>query len=343
MKSGGQGNEALAEGAQQYPPTPDRFNRAPQPASPEDMQGMGSAPQSSSQYTPPQPVPEEEPSMGGNRGVADIPNYPRENPLFDEDQPQQAAAKEAEQEAVAQPVFHDNPAFDEKTSGQASFGSPMISNRSSTQAPTQQSTYESSPQVSERTAEPHSGFEDPVQHNERMTTSLDIPPVFDPNNIQPTNQGQQYSETIASGPPAIAPQSVNPPAEQEVGYGMASGQPELQRQLSEPREIPYEERVSTAPATNDRQVFDNGMFEQQGGEEACGNQSSMLAGQREHPSEAVTAANAAVEEEVMYRRQPEVESETVSNAAQDGRAPVQVPFEQQGLLPQAQTTQVGIC
>lgn len=297
-------------------------------------QSMGSATHSSRQFTPPQPVPEEEPAVGDNRGVIDIPNYPRENPLFDEDQPQQAVQEEA---VVAQPVFHDNPAFDGKSSGQASLGSPMIPNRSPTQAP---GTYESSAPVSERQAQPHSGFEDSIEHSEPQTSLdvIDIPPVFDPSNIsaergrsdiprQLTTPGQHPSQTLASGPPAIAPQSVNTAADREAAFGSAPGQTQLD---SESLDSPREEQVTTAPVAAEPQLYDNSTFEQEGqrGEQPYSD-SSMLSGQREHPSEAVTAANAAVEEEVMNRRQPEAETETVSNAAEDGRAPVQQPFEQQ--------------
>ena len=313
-------------------------------------QGLDSATPSSRQFTPPQPVPEEEPSVGGNMGVHDIPNYPRENPLFDEGQPQQAVQEEA---AVAQPVFHDNPAYDGKSSGQASLGSPMIPNRSLTQAP---GTYESSPQVPERQAQPHSGSEGPVEHSGPRTSLdvIDIPPEFDPNNIstehggsdmprQLTTPGQDFSETLASGPPAIAPQSVNTAADQEAAYGLASGQPELH---SESQGIPRNEGVTAGAVTAEPWVY-NGTFEQEGqrGEQPYGD-SSMLSGQREHPSEAVTAANAAVEEEVMNRRQPQAETETISNAAEDGRPPVQQPFQQQQqVVPQSGNgpTHVSIC
>ena len=268
-------------------------------------QGMGSATHNSRQFTPPQPVPEEEPSMGDNRGVTDIPNYPRENPLFDEDQPQQAVQEEA---AVAQPVFHDNPAYDGKSSGQASLGSPMIPNRSSTQAP---GAYESSPQRSERQAQPHSGFEDPVEHSGPHTSLdvIDIPPVFDPSNT------------------AAAPQFVNTAADQEAGFGSAPGQTQLD---FESLDSPREEGATTAPVTAEPQVYDNSTFEQEGqrGEQPYSD-SSVLSGQGEHSSAAVTAANAAVEEEVMNMRQPQAETETVSNAAEDGRAPEQQPLEQQ--------------
>ena len=357
-KSGGQGTEALAQGALHYPATPDRFNRAPQPASPDDMQAVGSAPQglasaahSSRQFTPPQSVPEEEPSMAGDRGANDIPNYPRENPLFDEDQPQQAVQEEA---VVAQPVFHDNPAYDGKSSGQASVGSPMIPHTGSTQAP---ATYESSPQVSERQAQPHSGFQIPVEHTEPRTSLdvIDIPPVFDPQNSsaehggsdmpsQVTTPGQQPSQALASGPPATTAQSVSTVADQGVASGMASDQSQLD---SESRDIAREEGIPAAPVSSEPQVYDNLTFEQEGqrGQQPSGD-SRIMSGQREHPSEAVTAANAAVEKEVMNRRQPEAETETMSNVAEDGRAPVQQPLEQQqGTVPQSGTgpTQVTKC
>lgn len=282
--------------------------------------------------------------MGGNQGVADIPNYPRENPLFDEDQPQPQQGV-AEESAVQQPVFHDNPAYDEKkSSGQTALGSPMIPNRSSTHTPSQQGTYESPPQVSERQAEPRASLD-----------VIDIPPEFDPNSIsgqqgqsglpnELTAHGQHHSETLASGPPAVTPQSVNTAAGGEAVPGVVSSQPEA---YSESRGVPHEERVTAAPVTAEPQVYDNSTFEQEGQrrEQPYG-EVSMLSGQREHPSEAVTAANAAVEEEVMNRRQPQVESETVSNAAEDGRAPVQQPFEQQqGAVPEAHPgpTQVLVC
>ena len=344
VKSGGQGTAALAEGGEQYPATPDRFNRAPQPASPEDMPVMGAATQGSKQHMPPQPVPEEGPMMGGNSGVADIPNYPRENPLFDEDQPQPQQGV-AEEPAVQQPVFHDNPAYDEKkTRGQAALGSPMIPNRSSTHTPSQQGTYEASPQVSERQAQPRTSLD-----------IIDIPPEFDPSSIsgqqgqsgmprQLTAPGQHPSQTLASGPPAVTPQSVNTAAGGEAAPGVVSSQPEA---YSESRDVPHEERGTAAPVTAQPQVYENSTFEQEGQrrEQPYG-EAGMLSGQREHPSEAVTAANAAVEEEVMNRRQPQVETETVSNAAEDGRAPVQQPFEQQQhAVPEAHTgpTQVLVC
>ncbi|KAL3153612.1 hypothetical protein ABBQ32_013217 [Trebouxia sp. C0010 RCD-2024] len=347
-KSDVQGGGALAEGAHRYPPTPDRFNRAPQPASPEDMQGMspgpqgfGSATPSSSQYRPPQAEFQGGPAPGANMGVADIPNYPRENPLFDEDQPQQAVTKEAEPEPVAQPVFHSNPAFDEKASGQAALGSPMIPNRSPTQSPPQHGgAYEPRTQGAELQAGGHpSTEEDPVQNYARRTTSLDIPPMFDPSSQtypssrpheEPYMPGQFTNQGQAS---AVMPQSVNTAAEQEPAYADAPEQPELHRQLSEPRDVPHEQG-STPAVANKPQVFDNSTFEQQGQRHKEPYGEGYMKGQvaREQPSEAVTAANAAIEEEVMSNRPAQVEAETVSNAAEDGRGPMQQPLKDQGAI-----------
>lgn len=352
-KSGGQGSEALAEGAHRYPPTPDRFNRAPQPASPEDMQGMGSGPQgfgsatpTSSQYHPPQSEFQEGSAVGANMGGADIPNYPRENPLFDEDQPQQAVNKEAEPEPIAQPVFHDNAAFDEKASGQAALGSPMIPNRSPTQTPPQQGgAYEPAPQGAEGQVGGHpSTEEDPVQNYARRTSSLDIPPMFDPSS-QTYSSGPPHEEPYMPGQftnqgqtPAEMPQSVNTAAEREVAYADAPEQPQLHRQLSEPRDVPHE--GFTPAVTNEPQVFDNSTFEQQGREEPYGEGYMQEQVAMKQPSEAVTAANAAVEQEVMSNRPAQVETETVSNAAEDGRGPAQQPFEEQAPIEPAQ---VGVC
>ena len=346
-QSGGQGIQALAEGSQQYPATPDRFSRAPHPASPEDFQdagianqGFGSATQGASQYTPPlsaQPLLEEEAPLSGNKGVSDIPNYPRENPLFDEEQAQQEVSQEAEAEPAAKPVFHDNPAFDEKAANTSSLGSPMIPNRGSFQRQGQQGSYESSPQV-----ESHSGFEEPVQYSDRRTPSIDIPPEFDPNNPQQytpsqteggfesarqvTNQGLQPSETLASGPPATVPQSVTTAAQHEPSFEQERGQPELHRQLSEPHGIPHEETQTVGHVTTEPQLYDNGAFEQQETRHSQPYGESDIHSQREHPSEAVTAVNAAVEEEVMIRSEPQAETE--SNAADDGQVRGQQSFEQ---------------
>lgn len=280
--------------------------------------------------------------MGSNTGVADIPNYPRENPLFDEDQPQHGGAKEEEPEPVAQPVFHDNPAFDEKTSRQPAVGSPMIPSRGSPQGTPQQGggvTYESTFQVPEHLGELRSGMEeeDPVQHNERRTTSLDIPPMFDPSNVQayPSDrpQGGPSMPGQLTNQGHMVPQFVNTAAEQEAVFAAKPAQPELHRQLSEPRDIPHEERV----APNEPQVFDNSTFEQQGQRQEEPYGEGYMQGQREQPSEAVTAANAAVEEEVMNSRSPQAEAEMMSNAAEDGRGPLQQSFEQQGPVPHAET------
>ena len=275
--------------------------------------------------------------MGGNRGVSDIPNYPRENPLFDEEQAQQEVSKEAEAEPAAEPVFHDNPAFDGKAANKSTLGSPMIPNRGASQSQGQQGSYESSPQV-----ESHSGAEDPVQYSEIRTPSIDIPPEFDPNNPQDyvpsrpeggfesarqvTNQGFQPSETHASGPPAVEPQSLNTAAQEQSSFGQEIRQPELHRQLSEPREIPHEETQTAGHVATEPQLFNNGAFEQQETRHGQPYGESDIHTQREHPSQAVTAANAAVDEEVLMRSEPQAETE--SNAADDGQVHGQQSFEQ---------------
>ena len=154
-------------------------------------QGSSFANQGSSQHTAPvsaEPVLEKEPPLEGpplegNRGVSDIPNYPRENPLFDEEHGQQDVNQEAEAEAAPEPVFHDNPAFDQSAAGRSTLGNPLIPNRSSAQNSAQQESYESPSQLSENQVESHSGFEDAHPYVQRAS-SFDIPPEFDPNNPQ---------------------------------------------------------------------------------------------------------------------------------------------------------------
>ncbi|KAL0055654.1 hypothetical protein WJX82_002810 [Trebouxia sp. C0006] len=125
QKPAGQGIQALAQGSEQYPATPERFNRQPHPASPEDVQGMGFAAQGSApsgaavtreaEYNAPAhtgSVHEQEAPLSGSRGFTDIPNYPRENPLFDEEQQQQQQQQQAQQEEAepeAAPKLYENP------------------------------------------------------------------------------------------------------------------------------------------------------------------------------------------------------------------------------------------
>ena len=377
-QAGDQGVQGLAEGAGQFPATPDRFSRAPHPASPEDQQSAGSAVQGfgghSSQQGPMHagPIMEEEPPLQGNTGVADIPNYPRENPLFDEESQQQEVTKKAEPE----PVFHDNPAFDEASIGKPALGSPMIPTRGLNQASSQQGSFESSPQVaqphgeSERESESRFGGAQSAQHATHSTSYLDIPPEFDPNNPQdytPSHpqsfsppqeqlpqQQQHPSESFASGSGGAQPQFLEPEV-QERSYG----QPELHRQLSEPREIPHEENIPAAAFTSQPQVFDNSTFEEQQQqqqqpqqlqqqqfqqqEQGYGQQHRedgmhrQMEEDRQHPSEAVTAANAAVEQEVLIGSEPQAEVETGSNAAEVGHVHEQRAFEQ----PQGMTGVTG--
>ena len=166
----GSGTQALAEGAEQYPATPDRFNRAPQPASPEEVQGLSSALQSSAAHSSAHPhtqgishgadfssrgtderILEQEQPVSANRGVADIPNYPRENPLFVEDQPQQ---QEVEPEAAPEPVFHDNPEFDQSgTTHSSTLGRGLDQPHLSQQR--QNEAYESAPVTETQAAPEH--------------------------------------------------------------------------------------------------------------------------------------------------------------------------------------------
>ena len=232
QKPAGQGIQALAQGSEQYPATPERFNRQPHPASPEDFQGLGSAAQGSApsgaavtreaEYNAPAhsgPVHEQEAPLSGSRGFTDIPNYPRENPLFDEEQQQQQAQQE-EVEPEAAPKFYENPEFDSSgRSVQQSLGSPMIPNRSS---PPQQQTYDS-PAYTEQQNQPQTAHTDGqgLAHSTAgHTSSVEIPPEFDQEQHC---YGQPYESSdmhrALSGRSPVASQAVtaaNDAAGQEV-------------------------------------------------------------------------------------------------------------------------------
>ncbi len=235
QKPAGQGIQALAQGSEQYPATPERFNRQPHPASPEDVQGLGSAAQGSApsgaavnreaEYNAPAhtgSVHEQEAPLSGSRGVTDIPNYPRENPLFDEEQQQQQQAQQEEAEPEAAPKFYENPEFDSSgRSAQQSLGSPMIPNRSSPQQQ-QQQTYDS-PAYTEQQNQPqtaHTDSQGPAHSTAGLTSSVEIPPEFDQELHR---YGQPYESSdmhrALSGPRPAASEAVtaaNDAAGQEV-------------------------------------------------------------------------------------------------------------------------------
>ncbi len=229
QKPAGQGIQALAEGSEQYPATPERLNRQPHPASPEDVQGLGSAAQGAApsgaavtreaEYNAPAPtgpVHEQEAPLSGSRGFTDIPNYPRENPLFDEEQQQQQQQQE-EAEPEAAPKFYENPEFDSSgRSAQQTLGSPMIPNRSS---PQQQQTYDS-PAYTEQQNQPHTDNQGPTHSTAGHTSSVEIPPEFDQEQHR---YGQPYESSdmhrALSGPRPVASEAVtaaNDAAGQEV-------------------------------------------------------------------------------------------------------------------------------
>lgn len=244
QKPAGQGIQALAEGAEQYPATPERLNRQPHPSSPEDFQGLGSAAQGSApsgvavtreaEYNAPAhtgPVHEQEAPLSGSRGFADIPNYPRENPLFDKEQQQQQQQQQEEVEPEAAPKFYENPEFDSSgRSAQQSLGSPMIPNRSS---PQQQQTYDS-PAYTEQQNLPqtaHTGSQGPAHSAAGHTSSLGIPPEFDQEQHR---YGQPYESSdmhrALSGPRPVASEAVtaaNDAAGQEV-LANSSVEPEVE-------------------------------------------------------------------------------------------------------------------
>ena len=90
------------------------------------------------------------------------------------------------------------------------------------------------------------------------------------------------------------------------------------RQLSEPHEIPQEE-ITAGHVTNEPQLYDNSTFEQQETRHAGQSYGQTdIHSQRQNPDEAVTAANAAVEQEVLKQSDPQAEVDSVSNAAEDG-------------------------
>ena len=241
-KAAGQGTWALAQGSEQFPATPDRLNRAPQPASPEDIQGMGSAPQGSAQpsvgavsrqteYNPPvstQPILEQEPPLSGNRGFSDIPNYPRENPLFDEEQQQQQQQDVEPEEAAAEAVFHNNPEFDGNATGQQTFGSPMIPNRGSAQ---QQSF--NSPAYTEERFMPQTQVQD--SGYEQHSSSDGIPPAFDQDQHRyghPYESSEMYTALSGFKPiPSEVVTASNNAVEQEVLVNSAA-QPEANTTIS---------------------------------------------------------------------------------------------------------------
>ncbi|KAL0024099.1 hypothetical protein WJX79_006862 [Trebouxia sp. C0005] len=225
QKPAGQGIQALAEGSEQYPATPERLNRQPHPASPEDVQGVGSAAQGSApsgaavtheaEYNAPAhtvPGHEQEAPLSGSGGVTDIPNYPRENPLFDEEQQQQQQQQETEPEAA--PKFYENPEFDSSgRSAQQTLASPMIPNRSS---PQQQQTYDS-PAYTEQQNQPQTAHIDrqaPAHSTAGHTSSVEIPPESEQEQHRYAVEQEVVAEPVVE---VEAVQTAPPvPVEQEV-------------------------------------------------------------------------------------------------------------------------------
>ena len=266
QKPAGQGIQALAQGSEQYPATPERFNRQPHPASPEDVQGMGSAAQGSApsgaavtreaEYNAPAhtvPVHEQEAPLSGSRGVTDIPNYPRENPLFDEEQQQQQQAQQEEAEPEAAPKFYENPEFNSSgRSAQQSLGSPMIPNRSS---PQQQQTYDS-PAYAEQQIQPqtaHTDSQGPTYSTAGHTSSVEIPPEFDQELHR---YGQPYESSdmhrALSGPRPVASEAV-------TAANNAAGQEVLANSAVEP------EADTLSNTAEDGHIGGESAFEQSGG------------------------------------------------------------------------------
>ncbi len=310
QKPAGQGIQALAQGSEQYPATPERLNRQPHPASPEDVQGMGSAAQGSapsgaavtrgSEYSAPAHTGlayEQEAPLSGSRVVTDIPNYPRENPLFDEEQQQQQQAQQEEPEPEAAPKFYENPEFDSSgRSAQQSLGSPMIPNRSS---PQQQQTYES-PAYTEQQNQPqttHSDSQGPTHSIAGLTSSVEIPPEFD----QDHRYGQPYESSdmhkALSGPRPVASEAV-------TAANHAAGQEVLANSADEP------EADTLSNTAEDGHI---------GGESAAFQQSGVTVGRvTSRPQlggavEEEVVAQHAVEQEIVV--EPVAEVEVVETAA----------------------------
>lgn len=167
---------------------------------------------------------QQEPPLSGNRGVADIPNYPRENPLFDEEQ-QQQQEQQQEVEPEAEPTFYENPEFDSAArTGQQSLGSPMIPSRASTQ---QQQTYDSPAYTQEQNIP--AAAQDPVRLNAEDPSSLDIPPQLDEGQYsygQPYESSDMHRALSETRPvPSAAVTAANHAVEQEVLVNSAA-QPE---------------------------------------------------------------------------------------------------------------------
>ena len=308
QKPAGQGIQALAEGSEQYPATPERLNRQPHPASPEDVQGVGSAAQGSApsgaavtheaEYNAPAhtvPGHEQEAPLSGSGGVTDIPNYPRENPLFDEEQQQQQQQQETEPEAA--PKFYENPEFDSSgRSAQQTLASPMIPNRSS---PQQQQTYDS-PAYTEQQNQPQTAHIDrqaPAHSTAGHTSSVEIPPESEQEQHR---YGQPYESSdmhrVLSGPRPVATEAVHtsslvvPPEldEEQHRYGQPYESSDMHRALSGPGPV---------------------------------------------ASEAVTAANDAAGQEVLANSAVEPEAGTLSNTAEDGHIGGEsAAFEQSGTV-----------
>ncbi|KAL0017770.1 hypothetical protein WJX77_001053 [Trebouxia sp. C0004] len=222
QKPAGQGTQVLAQGSEQYPATPERLNRQPHPASPEDVQASapsGAAVTRESEYNAPAHTGEQEAPLSGSRGFTDIPNYPRENPLFDEEQQQQQQQQE-EAEPEAAPKFYENPEFETSgRSGQQSLGSPMVPN---TNSPQQQQTHDS-PAYTELQNQPqtaHMDSQGPAHSTAGRTSSVEIPPESDQEHRR---YGQPYESSdmhrALSGPRPVASEdftAANNAAGQEV-------------------------------------------------------------------------------------------------------------------------------
>ena len=158
---------------------------------------------------------QQEPPLSGNRGVTDIPNYPRENPLFDEEQ-QQQQQQQQEVEPEAEPTFYENPEFDSAArTGEQRLGSPMIPSRGSAQ---QQQTYDSPAYTQEQNIP--AAAQDAVRLNAETTSSLDIPPQLDEGQYsygQPYESSDMHRASSETRPvPSAAVTAANHAVEQEV-------------------------------------------------------------------------------------------------------------------------------
>ena len=189
----------------------------------------------SSQVTE-QPTLEQKQPVSANRGAADIPNYPRENPLFDEDQPQQ---QEIEPEAAPEPVFHDNPEFDQSgTTHQSSFGRALDQPHNPHQR--QNEAYESTPVTDTQAAPEHAHHTEHahVPHEHDTHTSAGPAGPAGP-------AGGEYIEEPRASEAVIA---ANDAVEQEV-LGSRSVHPEATQTVSNAADDgAVEEEITTSVA-----------------------------------------------------------------------------------------------